>query len=84
MEKWQKITLIVLAAILVVAVVALFFALRPQGISTVTYPLGQREQAKELPSDYGMPYEEVTVATADGLKLVGWFVPSENGAMVIA
>lgn len=84
MKKWVKMVLIVVAAVLVIGAVALFFALRPQGIAMVTYPLDdKREQAKETPGDYGMPYEEVTVTTADGLKLVGWFVPSENGATVI-
>ncbi len=84
MKKRLKIALMVVAAILVMGVVVLFLAMRPYGIKAVTYPMEKREQAKELPSDYGMPYEEVTVTTADGLKLVGWFIPSENGATVIA
>jgi len=83
-KKWLKIALIVVAALVVMGVVALFVAMRPQGIAAVTNPMEQRGQATELPSDYGLPYEEVTVTTADGLKLVGWFVPSENGAVVIA
>jgi fermentation-respiration switch protein FrsA (DUF1100 family) len=83
-NKWLKAVLILLAAILVVGLIALFVAMRPQGIAMVTYPMEGREQAKELPSDYGVPYEEVTVTTADGLKLVGWFIPSQNGATVIA
>jgi fermentation-respiration switch protein FrsA (DUF1100 family) len=82
-KKWLKITLIIVAAVLVVGVVALFVAMRPQGIAMVTSPMEQREQPKETPSDYGLPYEEVTVTTADGLKLVGWFIPSENGAVLI-
>ena len=84
MKKWLKIAFIVVAAILVVGVVGLFLAMRPQGIAMVTYPMDQRDQAKETPSDYGITYEEVTVTTADGLKLVGWFIPSQNGATVIA
>jgi len=55
------------AALAVVGVVALFVAMRPQGIAMVTSPMDQREKVNELPSDYGMPYEEVTVTTADGL-----------------
>jgi fermentation-respiration switch protein FrsA (DUF1100 family) len=84
MKKWLKITLIVIAAVLVVGTGALFIAMRQQGIDLVTYPMEEREQAQELPSDYGMPYEEVSVTTADGLKLVGWFIPSQNGATIIA
>ena len=84
MKKCVKIALIVVAVILVVAVVALFLAMRPQAVAMVILPLEERAQASELPSDYGLAYEEVTVTTADGLKLVGWFVPSQNGATVIA
>ncbi len=32
----------------------------------------------------GRPYETVTVRTADGLRLAGWYVPSRNGAAVIS
>lgn len=34
--------------------------------------------------DLGVPHEEVTVTTADGLDLQAWYVPSHNGAAVIA
>src|SRR6266508_5084903 len=29
-------------------------------------------------------YEDVSFTTADGLTLVGWYVPSRNGAAIIA
>jgi fermentation-respiration switch protein FrsA (DUF1100 family) len=32
----------------------------------------------------GAPYEEVTFTTSDGLELAGWYIPSQNGAAVIA
>jgi uncharacterized protein len=32
----------------------------------------------------GTPYEEVTFTTSDGLELAGWYIPSRNGAAVIA
>ena len=32
----------------------------------------------------GAPHENVTLTTSDGLKLKGWYVPSRNGAAVIA
>ncbi len=35
-------------------------------------------------ANLGVPYEEVTFATSDGLELAGWYVPSRNGAAVIA
>jgi len=38
----------------------------------------------QSPADYGLTYEDVTVTTVDGLKLVGWYLPSRNHAAVIA
>jgi hypothetical protein len=35
-------------------------------------------------ADLGRPYERVTFTTSDGLRLAGWYVPSRNGAAVIA
>ena len=34
--------------------------------------------------DLGAAYEDVTFTTSDGLELEGWYVPSRNGAAVIA
>ncbi|MDX9954512.1 MAG: alpha/beta hydrolase, partial [Anaerolineae bacterium] len=84
MKKLLKFTLLVIAAVLVAGAIAVFAIMRLQGIAVVTYPMSQREQVRETPTDYGLPYEEVMVTTADGLSLVGWFIPSENGATVIA
>jgi dienelactone hydrolase len=35
-------------------------------------------------ADLRAPYEEVTFRSTDGLRLHGWYVPSRNGAAVIA
>ena len=35
-------------------------------------------------ADLGAPHEHVTLTTSDGLELEGWYVPSQNGAAVIA
>ncbi len=35
------------------------------------------------PADLGLPYEEVTFSTSDGLMLSGWYIPSKNSATVI-
>lgn len=34
--------------------------------------------------ELGAAYEDVTLTTSDGLELEGWYVPSRNGAAVIA
>jgi alpha/beta superfamily hydrolase len=35
-------------------------------------------------ADLRVPYEQVSFTTSDGLELAGWYVPSKNGAAVIA
>lgn len=35
------------------------------------------------PQNFGAVYEDVTLTTADGIKLSGWYIPSQNGAAVI-
>jgi uncharacterized protein len=38
-----------------------------------------------VPADHvGAPHEDVAFTTADGLRLRGWYLPSKNGAAVIA
>jgi hypothetical protein len=44
----------------------------------------QNPRASVEAADLGRPYEEVTLRTIDGLMLAGWYVPSQNGAAVIA
>jgi MYXO-CTERM domain-containing protein len=36
------------------------------------------------PNQLGIPHEDVRFTTADGLELEGWYIPSRNGAAVIA
>jgi fermentation-respiration switch protein FrsA (DUF1100 family) len=50
----------------------------------LTSPLAGRLRPAETPADHGLPYEEVTVTSPDGLRLVGWYLPSRNGAAVMA
>jgi uncharacterized protein len=35
------------------------------------------------PADFGMAYEDVHLATADGVRLHGWWVPAHGGAALI-
>lgn len=69
-------------ALLAVAVLfAAVFVVVPIGMSilathTVRSPI--------TPVDLGRPYQHVSFRTNDGLRLVGWYVPSLNRAAVIA
>ncbi len=35
------------------------------------------------PAELDLPYEDVTVTNASGMHLYGWYIPSENGAVVM-
>ena len=55
--------------------------LGPIGLGYVTTHTGR---AVVPPNHLGVPYEDVKFTTGDGLELEGWYVPSSNGAAVIA
>jgi uncharacterized protein len=38
----------------------------------------------KTPADFDMDYESITLTTDDGIELQGWYVPSRNGAAIIA
>jgi hypothetical protein len=44
----------------------------------------QKPRADVVAANLGRPYERVTLTTYDGLRLAAWYVPSRNGAAVIA
>lgn len=57
---------------------------RKEAHTLLTNPVETRRLPGRTPENYGMPFEDVGVRTADGLSLVGWYVPSRNGAAIIA
>jgi fermentation-respiration switch protein FrsA (DUF1100 family) len=67
----------IIAGVFALAAVVLF----PTAVAyVVTHTARARVPAPKL----GAAYEGVAFATSDGLRLQGWFVPSRNGATVIA
>lgn len=62
--------------------VVLLAKVRTHGM--LTSPRSGRPLPEETPADYGLPYQEVRVTSADGLRLVGWYLPGRNGAVVMA
>ena len=65
----------------VLALLGLFFVLMPVGMAVIAT---NRDRGAPAPADLGRPYEAVSFRTQDGLTLRGWYVPSRNGAAVIA
>ncbi|HKH16857.1 MAG TPA: CocE/NonD family hydrolase [Solirubrobacteraceae bacterium] len=74
--RYPRRALLGFAGVLVAAWVVL-----PIGLGYVTTHTGR---AVVPPNHLGVAYEDVTFKTSDGLELEGWYVPSKNGAAVIA
>jgi dienelactone hydrolase len=69
------------ALIAVGAAVALYVVVGP-----ILFALGFTHMPRTTvdPAELGRPHETVTIRTSDGLDLAGWYLPSRNGAAVIA
>ena len=65
----------------VAAALVALLVLLPVGLGYVTTHVGR---AVVPPNHLGVAYEDVKFTTSDGLELEGWYVPSRNGAAVIA
>lgn len=82
--KWaNKVILNLVIGLLLVAAGAILRVTKSEAHDLITASMDTRELPEETPANYNMPFEDVTVKSVDGLKLVGWFVPSQNGAVVI-
>ena len=57
---------------------------RSEAHRLINNPVESRHLPGRTPGDYGMRFEDAGVVTADGLSLVGWYVPSTNGAAILA
>jgi dienelactone hydrolase len=75
-RRWLRRLLITVAA-----VVGSYMFLAP---FLATYVLTHSARAFVPVDHVGAPHEEVSFTTSDGLRLRGWYVPSKNGAAVIA
>lgn len=77
-----------LFSIICVAGILIFIALsiisHSQAYDLVHHPLEKRKPLTSTPHDYGLPFEEISIKSQDGVILNGWFVPSKNGAVVMA
>jgi uncharacterized protein len=74
--RYPRRALLGVAGVVVAAVVIV-----PIGIGYVTTHTGR---AVVPPNHLGVAHEDVSFETSDGLTLRGWYIPSQNGAAVIA
>src|SRR5262245_13300827 len=54
-----------------------------QAHTLITNPRETRKMPTATPADRELRYEDVSVTTADGLRLVAWYIPGTNGATVM-
>lgn len=75
--------LIGVGAVVSAAIVGLMLFSHQQAVQLISNPIEDRRDFWLLPEDFGLPYEDVTVTTEDGLELQGWFIAPQNGAVVM-
>jgi fermentation-respiration switch protein FrsA (DUF1100 family) len=57
---------------------------RVEAHKLISNPMDTRRLPGRTPIDFGILYDDVAIVTSDGLRLTGWSIPSQNGALVIA
>lgn len=78
-----KVTLSTIAGIILLVIIGVLLVTKSEAHRLITAPMETRNLPEETPATYRLPFEDVTVSSSDGLKLAGWFVPSQNGAVVM-
>lgn len=84
LRRWHKVAIAVVGLAVGTAGTGLAVRTRAEAHRLVTNPRETRSLTRETPADRQLPFEEVAVTTGDGLRLVGWFIPSPGGALVMA
>jgi len=67
MQVWFKVLVFVALFLIIFSLLIFFMSIHPQKIITDL-----------IPSDLGLRYEEVAFKSTDGVKLSGWFLPSNK------
>ena len=84
MKSWLSYGLTAMLAVVLAIFITLAIVARNQAHDLITNPIHTRQALESSPADFGLAYEDVTVSSEDGLRLVGWYVPTQNGAVVMA
>ena len=74
---WRRLLLLPLAPVLA------FFVIFPAGMGVFAANVAKVPCCDTTPADYGFAYEDVTFQTDRGLDLFAWYIPTQNGAVVI-
>jgi len=80
LARWYKLRTVIL--VLGEVLLVIYVLIPAYGAYHATHPT--RVPVVGSPASLGMAYEDVTMLTADGVTLRGWYIPSRNGAAIIA
>lgn len=83
MNKRTRFILALIPPIIIIPLAGVLFLSRAHALNLITNPYNQRQIIDRTPGDFGLVYEDVSVTSQDDLKLVGWYLPSRNGAAVM-
>ena len=82
--KTRRKLLLGTVAICVVVAAAVMARARTEAHRLITNPAATRKLPRITPAQFQMPFDEVLITNADGLRLAGWYVPSRNRAAILA
>ena len=82
MNKLQKISVFIVVMFMLVAI-GLSLVARNQAQSLVYFPLQDRAALSLSPADFALQYRDVVSQSSDGNDIHSWYIPSQNGAVVI-
>ena len=68
---------------LIVFFLVVFLLFRPMQAAWLFVRPPRLRVAYRSPEEWGAAYETVQLTTADGTQLVGWYLPSRNGAAIL-
>jgi uncharacterized protein len=83
MNRVAKTILGLTITILFGAFAGVLWQTRAEALNLLNAPMETRNLPSESPDDYDLPFEDVVITNPEGMALHGWFVPSENGAVII-
>lgn len=67
----------------VIALVTIGLAIGFMLSSVYLHPNRYRNGGQPVLQPEGVPFQEITLTTRDGLKLAAWYTPSQNGAVIL-
>lgn len=83
MKRIVKPVVGVLVGIIFVVFAGILWQTRAEARTLLNAPMETRNLPSESPADYDLPFDDIVISNADDMDLHGWFVPSENGAVII-